>query len=293
MIEDAIRWRSIRRAKIAFWIAGAGVAATTAVIGSAIIDPARAVVYGIIAGLGVGFLVGLTLFCWPAIRVAWHWSAELLTFGGLLAAYLYATTLMPWWAAITLLVLTTGGPVLVPALRRRLWPLVMCAVTRHRLRVCFTAFIASQRSGMGPLILLARPIPAGERVWIWLRPGLALADIEQRLDRLAAGCWAAECRIAPASRRYAALLRIDIGRRNPLVGMVGTELATRVPATVGRTGWVDLDSVTGLDLPEIPTPAALPAEPATKPRKPAPAGPVVDDNTPADVPEADDLSLWI
>src|SRR5690606_16299943 len=122
-----------------------------------------------------------------------------------------------------------------------------------------------------PLILLARPIPAGERVWVWLRPGLALSDLEQRLDRLAAGCWAAECRIEPASRRYAALLRIDVARRNPLVGVVGSDLADKVPATVVRTEWADLDSTVGLDLPDVPEPAARPAEPESKRRKHLPA----------------------
>jgi hypothetical protein len=200
---------------------------------------------------------------------------------------------MPWWGALSAMVLIFAGPFTIPSVRRRLWPLVMCAITRHRLRVCFHAFIASQRTGLGPLILLARPIPAGERVWVWLRPGLALADLEQRLDRLAAGCWAAECRITPASRRYAALLRIDIARRNPLSGTLGTDFATRVPATAGRGSWVDLDAVTGLDLPDVPAPAALTAEPAAKPKKPALAGPVVDDSTPATAPETDDLSLWI
>src|SRR5690606_4514890 len=226
---------------------------------------------------------------------------ELTLFTTMLAAYLWTTTYLPWWAALTVLGLVFGGPFTIPPVRRRLWPWVMCAITRHRLRVCFAAFIASQRSGMGPLILLARPIPAGERVWVWLRPGLAWSDLEQRLDRLAAGCWAAECRIEPASRRYAALLRIDVARRNPLVGVVGSDLADQIPATVVRTEWTDLDSTVGLDLPDVPEPAALPpAEPDVKRRKHVPANTttpaqtqeVVDEQS-AKAPAEDDLSLWI
>jgi hypothetical protein len=305
MIEDAIRWRAVRRSKIAFWVVGSTVGLTTAVIGSAITAWPRAVLYGFAAGLLVGFTVGLSLFCWPAIRVIWHWSAELALFGTLLTTYLWATTLLPYWAALALLTVAFGGPFLIPPLRRRVWPCVLCAITRHRLRVCFAAFIASQRSGMGPLILLARPIPAGERVWVWLRPGLALADLEQRLDKLATGCWAAECRIAPASRRYAALVRIDIARRNPLIGLIGSDLPDRVPHTVDhRSMRVEPSAITGLDLPDVPEPALPPAQPDTKRRKTAaaatstpaltaaPANSTDLDNPPAQ-PVEDDLSLWI
>ena len=145
----------------------------------------------------------------------------------------------------------------MPASRRRIWPLDAVRRLRHRLRVCFTAFIASQRTGMTPLILLARPIPAGERVWIWLRPGLALADLEARLDRLAAGCWAAECRIAPASRRYSALLRLDIARRNPLTrpGRLTACPTWSPPPSCGPNRVDTRTRTAGLDLPDIPEPA--------------------------------------
>jgi hypothetical protein len=175
-------------------------------------------------------------------------------------------------------------------------PWVWCAISRHRLRLCFTAFIASQRTGMAPLILLARPIPAGERVWIWLRPGLALADIESRLDRLSTGCWASECRITPASRRYAALLRIDIARRNPLLQQVGSPLSDLVPTVVGLSNPL-MVTPSGLDLPDVPeTATAEPVDGKRRPRavtaEPAHPEPVLADVlTPAR--EVDDLENWI
>ena len=229
MIEVGVLYQAIRRSKIAFWTVGGGVAVITTVIGSGFTHPGKAAGVGILAGALLGFLAGLILFCWPAARIAWHWAAELALLTLFLAAYLALTQVMAAPAALGLLALIVGAPLIVPPTRRRIKALFWCAVSRHRLRLCFAAFIAAQRTGWTPLILFARPIPAGERVWIWLRPGLALADLEGRLDRLAAGCWAAECRIAPASRRYAALCVIDIARRNPLHTPVGSPCRPKSP----------------------------------------------------------------
>src|SRR5262249_35464790 len=115
-----------------------------------------------------------------------------------------------------------------------------------------------------PLILLARPTPAGERVWVWLRPGLALAALEDKTDQLAVACWASLVRVTPASERHAALVRIDVARRDPLAGKVAYPLATAVPpwatdiddredAAPVSPGMPPLAPL-GLDLDEVPAP---------------------------------------
>jgi hypothetical protein len=261
MIEVRTMHDAVRRSKVAFWAVGATVGLSTGVVASGITNPIRSVLIGLLAGVVIGFGAALVLFCWPVIRVAWHWVAEIVALSTFLGLYLLLTQSLPWWLALAILALGLLGPMGLPSIRRAALPWVWCGISRHRLRLCFAAFVASQRTGYRPLILLARPIPAGERVWIWLRPGLALADLEARLDRLAAGCWAAECRIAPASRRYSALLRIDIARRNPLAAMIGSPLPDLVPtvdATTGNSGY----NSGGLDLPDVPdTPSDVPAEP--------------------------------
>ncbi len=294
LIELSTKVRAIRRSKIAFWTIGSAVALCTAVIGSAITSPARAVLIGLVAGLSVGFVAGFSLFCWPAIRVFWHWAPELILFTGLLVGYLMLTSHLPWWGALATLGAPGGALVLVPALRRRVWPWVMCAISRHRLRVCFHAFISTQRSGMAPLILCARPIPAGERVWIWLRPGLALADLEQRLDRIATGCWAAECRITPASRRHAAFVHLDLVRRNPLSAAIRSPLPTRVP-TVNTPSTVPVAAASGLDLPDIQPPPSVAAHRPSKAltAQPVTPDPVISDLIPTPATPVDDLSDWI
>ena len=295
MIEVGVLHDATRRSKIAFWAVGGVAGLATGVIAAGFTHPLKAALVGIITGGVTGFVAAFIMFCWPALRVAWHWFAELLLLGVFLAVYLELTQLMASWLALTLLVTAACGPMLVPSIRRKTRSLFWCTVSRHRLRLCFDAFIASQRTGMTPLILIARPIPAGERVWVWLRPGLALADLEARLDRLAAGCWAAECRVAPASRRYSALVAIDIVRRNPLDTTLTSPLPGLVPAKGTAATWTSPLPVGGLDLPDVPD-----SDPASEgKRKPkAVTGSlagreltVADILTPAR--EADDLSEWI
>ena len=110
-------------------------------------------------------------------------------------------------------------------MRRGIYRLAWCLVSRHRIRTCFNEFIITNRTGSLPLILAARPTPAGERLWIWLRPGLCLADVQDRADEIAAACWATAVVADLASASNSALLRIDIKRRDPLTGTVSSPLA--------------------------------------------------------------------
>jgi hypothetical protein len=298
MIELETRLAAIRRSKIAFWAVGSTVGVATGVIAAALTTTLNAVAIGLLTGLTVGLVVAVVLFIWPAIRVAWHWAAELAVFAGFLGGFALLDRVMPWWAALVVLI---GPPLLafaIPPTRRLLLPWVWCAISRHRLRVCFAAFVASQQKGRTPLILMARPIPAGERVWIWLRPGLALADIEPRLDRLAAGCWAAECRIAPASRKYSALLRLDINRRDPLHGVITSPLPGSVPVTILKAEPIPRDErrPSGLDLPDTPEPTTAPTPGALNGRRAVAASPAAPDPVASDLlstRDGDDLSDWI
>jgi hypothetical protein len=72
--------------------------------------------------------------------------------------------------------------------------------------------------------LWARPIPVGERVWLWLRPGLSLDVLQDRLDKIAVACWASAALAEAASRSNAAFVRLDIKRRDVLTGTVTSPL---------------------------------------------------------------------
>jgi hypothetical protein len=69
--------------------------------------------------------------------------------------------------------------------------------------------------GLLPLFMWTRPTPVGDRLWLWLRPGLAGRDIEAVSDRIAAACWASEARVRVSAKR-AAIVSVEIIRRDPL-----------------------------------------------------------------------------
>jgi hypothetical protein len=146
----------------------------------------------------------------------------------------------------------------VRPLRRFVRAWVWCAIVRHRLRLSFAAFLRSRNRidvrGAQPLILLARPTPAGERVWVWLRPGLDLEELENNTAKLAVACWAASVRVACWSPRHAALVRIDVTRRDPLTGLVVSPLVGLVPPSPARPVPADGDPLGGLDLDQVPEP---------------------------------------
>ncbi len=153
--------------------------------------------------------------------------------------------------------LLRSGVVLVRPARRWLSRWAWCVIDRHRLRVFFTALVkatGTQNAGLLPLVLWACPTPAGERVWVWLRPGLDIAALEAKAGRLAVTCWAREARFVKASRRYAALIRVDITQRDPLRFTVPSPLTGLIPATFERPESPVLGPVVGLDLDDIPEP---------------------------------------
>jgi hypothetical protein len=69
--------------------------------------------------------------------------------------------------------------------------------------------------GLLPLFMWTRPTPVGERLWLWLRPGLSGRDIDNVTDRIAAACWAASARVKVSPKR-AAVVSVDVIRRDPL-----------------------------------------------------------------------------
>jgi hypothetical protein len=138
-------------------------------------------------------------------------------------------------------------------------------------------------------------------VWVWLRPGLSLSDLETRLDKIAVACWASTVIVDRASDGNAAYVRLDVKRRDALTATVSSPLVGLVdpdtPATERKTATVP----TALDLPDVAEPApatpGIPAGSTTRTeaatRKPAP--------TPAGQPAArviagaggEDLSDWV
>lgn len=98
---------------------------------------------------------------------------------------------------------------------RRGW----AVLTRHRLRsVCVQRRVMNYAGNL-PVQLWARPTAVGERIWLLLRAGIEVGDLERNLDYIASACWARTARVE-AHRRMVALVVVDVVRRDPLAATV-------------------------------------------------------------------------
>jgi hypothetical protein len=226
-----------------------------------------AVVLGALSGVVCAFVAAVLVRVWPVLRTLWWWSIEIVTTVATAGGWVALAHLTAWWVASTVL-LAVPIAVFVPRRSRRfVWAWSWCLVVRHRLRLCFATLVRSQVRVTGgrpvalPLLLWARPTLAGERVWLWLRPGLALDDLEGKAGLIAVTCIAKQVRIAPASERYAALLRVDIARRDPLTGRIDSPLALLIPSLRNSEADVPVSPAVppvGLELADIEEPAPEP-----------------------------------
>ena len=298
VIEQPVMRSFMRKAKIVFWIVWGAVGLLAAtILASHLHPPVLALIGGGLIGLITAAIVASIVAAWPVIRAIWWWLPELTLTGGLIIGWTELashTGLIVRLIAVTALV---GIPAAIAPVRGYLSALAWCQISRHRVRTCFSEFIITNRTGTLPLVLGARPTPAGERLWVFLRPGLSLADIQQRTDKLAAGCWASTVIADQASASNSALVRIDIKRRDPLTGIVSSPLkavlggirplraASDAPAPVD----LDLTDVQAADVINPPKNGAASGSPARPqwPNAPARTGaePVSD--------SSDELSDWI
>lgn len=259
LVETPVSRSYAQKARVAFLVVAASVALVVGATTSVVLPLVLAVVVGLLSGGVCGLVVACVVRVWPAVRVLWWWAFEITAALTLFMGMAYLSRILHPAVPLALLAVLLGVVFGVGRLRRRVSSWVWCVVVRHRLRLCFAEFIrsASRLSpGRLPLILWARPTPAGERVWVWLRPGLDLTDLDGKADKLAVACWAGEARMVRASARHAALVRVDITRRDPLTGLVASPLSALVT-------WLrDEDAPVspampplGLDLLDVPEPA--------------------------------------
>ncbi|MEO3820983.1 hypothetical protein [Plantactinospora sp. B24E8] len=293
VIEAKVRRSSARNARLAFVVTAFVVGLLSMAVAADYMHPILAGLLGFAIGTATGAVVWLLVRIWPVIRLIWWWLPEIgLTFG-LVYGWISLARHTNLWVRLLVVALVVGVPAAVPVIRRNLIAVAWCVIVRHRLRVCFSQFIIANQSGSLPLILWARPTPVGERVWIYLRPGLSYQDLNTRLDKIAVACHASSVLVERASDRTAAFLRIDVKRREVLTATVGSPLVGLVdpatPASDRTAGPVP----TALDLPDVADTPTGPTRPAPSPRsatKPAPAAASASSNG---VVADDDVSDWI
>ncbi|MEU7615583.1 hypothetical protein AB0B27_05690 [Micromonospora rifamycinica] len=290
VIEAKVHRSSARNARMAFILTAVIIGVLAAVVAAAYVHPIIALFIGAAVSVPCGALAWLLVRIWPVLRLLWWWTPEIVLAVLLLTGWVQLATHTPTLVTLAVVAVVLGVPAAVPAPRRKVVAWVWCLIVRHRLRVCFAQFIIANQSGSLPLILWATPTPVGERVWVYLRPGLSLADLEGRLDKIAVTCHASSVLVERASDGNAAYLRFDIKRREVLTATVTSPLADVIdpdaPATDRPTPVVP----TALDLPDVQASTiTLPVQPKKQ------AATSVNGSKPAPAPssDADDLSDWL
>jgi hypothetical protein len=280
VIETNVARNQRRKATIGFWVTAVIVGLLSALVAAEQMHPILGGLLGIVCGALTGAVVFVLVIVWPVLRVLWHWLPEIALGCALVLGWTWLLDSTPLWGSLLVVALVLGVPAGIGPVRRWVVAWSWCLIVRHRLRVCFAAFLATNRHGTLPLILPARPTPAGERVWVWLRPGLSLRDLEQdgQVQKLAVACWANEVRVTRASRNRAALIRIDITRREPLADTIASSLPDHVPAGFPANAPTSPGMPpVGLDLPDVsdtpvPVEGPRPRRPRTTPPPPDPIG---------------------
>jgi hypothetical protein len=293
VIAANVHRASARNARLALILTALLVGGLSMAVLSDSMHPILSVFAGAFIGIAAGGVVWLAVTVWPVLRAVWWWATEIVLAVVLLAGWNALANAVPLWARLVVVGLVLGVPAGVGPIRRRVVALAWCVIVRHRLRQAFSQFIASNKTGTLPFILIARPTPVGERVWVYLRPGLSLAMLQPRLDQLAVACHAIAVQVVKAGEgNSAAFVRFDIKRREVLTAAVGSPLTSMVDPATPQQQRQAADLPTALNLGDIPTDAKFVSYvPSPKSdRKPTAAGATANGSKPA---AADDENEWI
>ncbi|WFE47083.1 hypothetical protein [Verrucosispora sp. WMMD1129] len=292
VIEARVHRSWARNARMAFVLTAVIAGILAAVVASSYMHPILALFVAVAVGVPLGGIVWVLVRIWPVIRLLWWWTPEIILAGLLLTGWVQLAANTPTLVTLLVVALVVGIPAGVTPIRRRLVAWGWCLIVRHRLRVCFAQFIIANQSGSLPLILWAVPTPVGERVWVYLRPGLSVKDLESRLDKIAVTCHASTVLIERASDGNSAYVRFDIKRREVLTANVGSPLVDVIDPDTPTVEQAPPVVPTALDLPDVQAPTiTLPKQGDRKPAKPAAT--TANGTKPASVDADDDVSDWI
>jgi len=291
VIEEPVMRSYRRKAKIVFYVVWVITGVLVATVAASKWHPIIALAAGIAAGLITGAIAGAVVAAWPVLRAIWWWAPETVIAGSLVFGWIELaehTTLIYRLAAVAAVI---GVPAAIKPVRIRIHEVLWCLVTRHRIRTCFSEFIITNRTGSLPLILWACPTPVGERVWIWLRPGLCMDDLLDRLDKIAVACWATAAVAETASPSNAAFVRVDIKRRDALTGTITSPLLEVIKSGNPPALRDAVPVPTALDLPQVTASEVTPVKP-TPLRRPDPKTPAAAPAT-TTTSASDDIEDWL
>jgi hypothetical protein len=140
----------------------------------------------------------------------WRWRWELAIFLGIPAGLSALMIKFGWTWGLAFIGMTAVVSAW-PEARNWLIAHIRCIITAHRVRTgCAQAWIQT-RSGKLPTILLTKPRPYGERVYIWCRAGICPEDFEAASDILRSACWATDIYVT-SHDRYSHIVILEVIR---------------------------------------------------------------------------------
>jgi hypothetical protein len=292
VIEEPVMRSYRRKAKIVFYVVWVITGLLAATVAASKWHPILALAAGLVFGLITGAVAGAIVSAWPVLRAIWWWTPETVIIGSLVFGWIELAEHTALLYRLAFVAAIVGIPAAIKPVRARLNQVTWCLITRHRVRTCFSEFIITNRTGSLPLILWAHPTPVGERVWIWLRPGLALDDLLDRLDKIAVACWATAAVAETASSGNAAFIRLDVKRRDALTGTITSPLLEVIKAGNPPALRDPVPVPTALDLPQVTASEVIPVKPTPLRRPDTPRTPAAA-STPATNPAPDDITDWL
>ena len=163
VIDEPVRRSSIRTAKIVFHVLWPVIGLLSATVLASTWHPILALFAGIGIGLVVALIAAFLVAIWPVLRTLWWWAPEITLALALVAGWVELAdhTTLPY--RIGVVIILAGVPVVIRPVRQPIIAVAWCLITRHRIRVCFSEFIITNRTGSLPLILWAIPTRVGER----------------------------------------------------------------------------------------------------------------------------------
>lgn len=290
--------RSPRKKAQQIWVlVGVITGLAAMVIASESVHPILAGAFGVVAGIVLGGVCALWVYVWPFIRFVWWWIFEISALVLVTAGWMQLAehTTLPVRAVVVALVV--GVPTAVGPIRRRVVTVVMCFAMRHRIRKCFTDYIIVGRFDPEPFILMAKPTKAGVSVWVLLRSGVSIEDVQAVLPKMIVTCWAKDVTVAHASDTNKAYVRFDITRKNTLITPVASPLASGITGEIPASDRVVGEIPGDLDYNDVTAEDVKPAELPEQRRKRGKNSDRPDAGSPgtngAKGPGGDDVSDWV
>jgi hypothetical protein len=147
----------------------------------------------------------------------WPYRRELTIGLVVLVGWHELARVVPGWWSLPVTAAVVAGLLAIPAVRRQVGRWLRCGRTRRWLRAGLEQIRAANPAGQLPRIRRVRTTLIGERVWLTLRPGHAVEQLDPRAEELRAALRSRDVRLSRDVHR-SHRVTLDVVRRDTLAG---------------------------------------------------------------------------